>query len=134
MGKYWNTAGDSLRRRAGHLCVLGGFFVLFSLSCGDDDDGMGPGYAYSRCRFEPAACSGAPGGACRIDADCPGGFCCTERANCGGGMCALRCRGDADCPQDMACEHEMCFFACRSNADCAVGQHCAHGHTVCEWP
>ena len=31
MGKQQNTAGDSLRRRAGHLCVLGGFFVLFSL-------------------------------------------------------------------------------------------------------
>jgi hypothetical protein len=128
MNNRWKSVG-----RAGRFGVVGGLLALFSASCGDDD-GVAPGYAYSQCRFDPVACTGAPGGACRVDVDCSTGFCCTERANCGGGMCAVRCRGDADCPMDMACEHEMCFFRCRSNADCAAGQHCAHGHTVCEWP
>jgi hypothetical protein len=120
-------------RRAGAAGLLALGLVLLA-SCSDDDR-IGPGYgAYSACRFDPLSCPGNPGGACRVDADCSTGQCCTERANCGGGMCVLACRGDADCPADMACEHAMCFFRCRGDGDCAVGQRCEHGHRVCEWP
>jgi len=104
------------------VAVLGG--------CGDDD------YPYSSgCRFDPDLCAGGPGAECRADVDCEVGYeCCTERSNCGGGMCTLSCRVDLDCPPDMACQHDKCFFLCRSDLDCAVGQSCEHDHTVCEWP
>lgn len=99
------------------------------LGCGDDE---GP-YDYDECRFDPDACYGGLGGACRTTAECGVGFCCREPKECGGGMCTFECRSDNDCPVDMGCEHGVCFFACRTDYDCAIGQHCGHGHTVCEW-
>ncbi|GAB5543988.1 MAG: hypothetical protein RLO52_40160 [Sandaracinaceae bacterium] len=100
-------------------------FVLLGVS------GCGPG---DGCRFDPAACGGDVGASCVGDGDCADGFCCTEDANCGGGMCTLPCEEDLDCPSFMACEHRVCFFRCEVDEDCAVGQSCEHGQTVCEWP
>jgi len=99
--------------------------------CDDDDDGTSGGDA---CRFDPEVCVGAHGALCRVDEDCGGGlFCCTERANCGGGMCTASCKNDRDCPGDMLCEHDKCFYACDSDRDCAEEMSCEHGNTVCEY-
>lgn len=105
------------------------FAAALFVGCGDDDD-----QPYDACRYEPQYCTGEPGSFCDTDRDCYAGICCTERANCGGGMCTYSCRDDRDCPPDMACEHDVCFFRCSSDRDCAVGQSCEHGNTVCEWP
>ena len=98
-------------------------------ACGDDDYP----YYYEDCRYDPGLCAGGLGALCGANVDCAVGTCCREPKECGGGMCTLTCRNDAQCPIDMACEHGKCFFSCNSDLDCARGQHCAHGHTVCEW-
>jgi len=86
------------------------------------------------CRLDPEFCGGGTAGAfCDSDDDCQG-ICCTERGNCGGGMCTFECRDDLDCPSDMGCEHDVCFYLCDVDEACAVGQECEHGDTVCEWP
>ena len=90
-----------------------------------------------RCRFDPTACGGNVGGACHTDDDCFHGQCCTDGANCAGGMCTLPCSVDTECPDFMACEHNICFFACDADTDCATGQTCEHhdgNRGVCEWP
>lgn len=86
------------------------------------------------CRFDPDSCGGDVGATCVSDGDCLDGYCCTEESNCGGGMCTIECRDDADCPSFMGCEHRVCFFLCDVDEDCAIGQECEHGDTVCEWP
>lgn len=86
------------------------------------------------CRFQPESCGGDVGANCAVDRDCADGYCCTESANCGGGMCTIACNDDLDCPGFMGCEHHVCFFLCDVDEDCAVGQSCEHGNTVCEWP
>lgn len=94
-----------------------------------------PGCAPSDgCRYDPVACGGDVGAICTSDAECASGYCCTERSNCGGGMCTIPCADDLDCPGFMACEHQVCFFRCELDEDCAVGQSCEHGNTICEWP
>lgn len=100
--------------------------LVFALAagCGDPE----------HCRFNPNDCAGGVGGPCRSNDDCDDGICCTEGANCRGGMCTYSCASSADCPEDMACEHNVCFFRCTSNTDCAAGMSCEHGSTVCEWP
>lgn len=102
--------------------VLAGVLVA-----GCDDD-------IETCRFDPEDCRGGIGGFCDDRGDCDTGECCTEEANCGGGMCTFSCDRHEDCPDDMRCEHNTCFFACDSDEDCAEGMSCEHDQTVCEWP
>ena len=89
-------------------------------ACGSDDEpgdwGWGP--------------SGGVGAACRVDADCPSGICCTSPP-CGG-MCTYGCRSDVDCPYGTRCADGACFWACYESYDCAPGYSCKHAHTVCQ--
>jgi len=102
--------------------------VLLLWGCGDG------GLASNTCRLRPDLCSGGAGSFCDRDDDCALSlFCCTEKANCGGGMCTAQCDGDRDCPASMLCEHNMCFYACESDRDCAEDMSCEHGNTVCEY-
>ena len=112
-------------RTKASLAALAVFGLLFAFGCDDDPD---------RCRFDPGDCFGGIGGFCGEDDDCDTGHCCTEEANCGGGMCTYSCDRDEDCPDDMGCEHHTCFFGCVSDDDCADGMSCEHDNTVCEWP
>ncbi|MDH5493182.1 MAG: hypothetical protein OEY14_14600 [Myxococcales bacterium] len=100
--------------------------VVLALGCSSDPSGD--------CRLDPGACGGDVGSFCSTDADCDHGYCCTDTANCAGGMCSIPCRVDPDCPEFMACQHDSCFFRCARDADCAPGQTCEHGNTICEWP
>ena len=101
---------------------------LFPGACSCDGDSS------DTCRFNPDECDdGRAGAFCDSDDDCRD-ICCTDAANCAGGMCTFSCLDDFDCPSDMACQHDMCFYSCEFDDDCAVGQTCEHGNTVCEWP
>jgi hypothetical protein len=108
---------------------------LLGPSCTEDEPDRHPDDHYSEdCRFAPDLCGGDLGALCVDDYDCGDGHCCTEEANCAGGMCSLPCDNDGDCPSFMACEHHTCFFRCDHDDDCAEGQSCEHGETICEWP
>jgi len=90
------------------------------------------GYNTTKCRLDPEACLGYPGGFCEDERDCRAGTCCTSN-NCGGGMCTYTCDEDVDCPPTMRCKHDTCFYACESDLDCASGMSCEHDNTICEW-
>lgn len=109
--------------------------ALSVAACGKRTDTFeGTGEVDTFCRDNPDDCGGQLGGACEQTDDCSDGVCCTEKSNCGGGMCLFRCESNADCPENQRCEHKQCFFSCRTDDDCAPGQKCEHGDTICEWP
>jgi hypothetical protein len=120
--------------RIGKLCVrFGAVFVVSMAVSIIGPTGCG-GVSSDKCRLDPEKCRGAAGALCVDDYDCdPGLECCTEKDNCGGGMCTLSCEEDYDCPADMLCEHSICFYACASDLDCAPEMSCEHDNTVCEY-
>lgn len=112
----------------GFRTVLIVLALMLAGSCSNDGDSS------NTCRLFPDDCfDGRAGAFCESDRECRG-FCCTDGANCGGGMCTYACDIDEDCPFDMGCEHNVCFYLCDDDLDCAEGQRCEHGNTVCEWP
>lgn len=110
--------------------ILGLFcVVLLTMHCG------GSSVASDLCRLNPKNCGGGAGTLCNDDRGCGVGLiCCTQKGNCGGGMCTFQCKADTDCPATMRCEHDVCFYRCERDEDCAPGMSCEHKNTICEYP
>jgi hypothetical protein len=72
------------------------------------------------------------GGACEIDADCPGDRLCVDEANSGWylGYCTDLCETDADCGDGAHCGGQgddgvgFCYRACESDGECRYGYAC----------
>jgi hypothetical protein len=125
-------------RRRPLLATMALALILFAVAtCGDDERSDPPadnGSADDFCRENPGDCDGDIGGSCTRTEDCVDGVCCTDNANCNGGMCLYSCDRTADCPSNQRCEHGQCFFSCDRDSDCGAGQTCEHMNTVCEYP